>query len=212
MSETGEFSTVLACRFSSSGQLSPNVLSELLRHYELLLRWNRTLNLTSITVLEQAVERHYCESLFLGVHLPESAVSVLDIGSGAGFPGVPMAILRPDCKFTLAESHQRKAVFLREATRHLSNVRVVACRAEDAEGAFDWVVSRAVRWPDVLRAARRCGARAQAAASRPSPAVGLLLGQDDAADVRCESGFEWQPLVALPWGLRRVLLVGHALP
>ncbi len=200
MSEADEFSALLGREFS----LSPGVLSELYRHYELLVRWNKSLNLTSITGLEEAVERHYCESLFLGGHLPEAPVSVLDVGSGAGFPGVPMAILRPDCRFTLAESHQRKAVFLREATRHLSNVCVAACRAEEVKGSADWVVSRAVRWPDVLKVALRPAHEA----GRP-PAVGLLLGQDDAAEVTRSPHFAWQEPVPLPWGQRRVMVLGQ---
>lgn len=208
MSEAGEFATILARSFSPFGHVSSDVLCELGRHYELLARWNKSLNLTSIAGLEEAVLRHYCESLFLGVHLPGAPLMVLDVGSGAGFPGIPMAILRPDCRFTLAESHQRKAVFLREATRHLSNVRVTARRAEEAEGVFDWVVSRAVRWPNVLRVSRGC---AQSREGR-GPAVGLLLGQDDAAAVVGERSFEWQPPVPLPWGHRRVLVLGQARP
>jgi len=199
MSEADEFSALLGRAFS----LSPGVLSELYRHYELLVRWNKTLNLTSIAGLEEAVERHYCESLFLGGHFPEAPVSVLDVGSGAGFPGVPMAILRPDCRFTLAESHQRKAVFLREATRHLSNVCIAACRAEEVAGAFDWVVARAVRWPDVLKVA----SRPTQGAGRP--AVGLLLGQDDAEEVTRSPQFAWREPVPLPWGQRRVLVLGQ---
>ena len=100
-------------------------------HYRLLLLWNRTLNLSAITGLEEAVERHYCESLFLGAHLPPGSLAIVDIGSGAGFPGLPVAVLRPECSVTLIESHQRKAVFLREASRGLPGVRVVAKRAED---------------------------------------------------------------------------------
>ncbi len=209
MNEAGDFSTILAHGFSPFRHLSPEILSELWRHYQLLARWNKTLNLTSIAGLEETVLRHYCESLFVAIHLPEEPVSVLDVGSGAGFPGIPMAILRPDCRFTLAESHQRKAVFLREATRHLSNVRVAARRAEEAAGAFDWVVSRAVKWPDVLRVARDC-AKSPRATGICGPAVGLLLGQGDAGDVAHEGSFEWQPPIPLPWGRRRVLVLGQA--
>src|SRR5437868_3656406 len=86
-------------------------------HYNLLLRWNTVLNLTGITDLDTAVERHYCESIFLAAHLPAGPLRLADIGSGAGFPGLPIAVLRPDCMVTLIESHQRKSVFLREASR-----------------------------------------------------------------------------------------------
>ncbi len=192
MSESGEFSRCLAAGFAP---LSSSQVAELERHWALLERWNRKLNLTTVTGLEEAVVRHYCESLFLGRQLPPESVSVLDVGSGAGFPGIPVAILRPDCRVTLAESHQRKAVFLREATRHLGNVRVAPVRAETLGEAFDWVVSRAVKWPDVLKAASR--------------SVALLLGRDDAVEAAQTAGFQWQPPIPLPWGQRRVLLIGH---
>ena len=200
------FAAILTRSFGPLQPLSPETVSELLGHYELLLRWNKTLNLTSIAGLEEAVLRHYCESLFVGIHLPTRPVSVLDLGSGAGFPGIPMAILRPDCRFTLAEAHQRKAVFLREATRHLSNVRVAACRAEKIEGAFDWVVSRAVKWPDVLKVAH------PGAAALPLRAVALLLGQEDAAAVVAQPMFFWRQAIPLPWGNRRVLVIGQTAP
>jgi len=72
-------------------------------------------------------------------------------GLGAGFPGIPLAIFRPELQVTLIESHQRKAVFLREAARGLSNVLVIAERAESVNESFDWVVSRAVAVEEVLR-------------------------------------------------------------
>src|SRR5581483_9324513 len=96
-----------------------------------MVRWNKTLNLTRVESLEQAVERHYAESLFLAAHLPVGALRIVDVGSGPGFPGFPVAVVRGDCAVTLVESHQRKAVFLREASRPLENVEVVAKRAED---------------------------------------------------------------------------------
>ena len=78
-----------------------------------LERWNKKMNLTSVQPGKETVLRHYCESLFFGSHLAsESIDSIADIGSGAGFPGVPIAILKPECNVTLVESNQRKAVFL----------------------------------------------------------------------------------------------------
>src|SRR5262249_34337860 len=110
--------------------LPPEQVRALAEHYDLLCRWNRGLNLTRVDRLEEAVVRHYCESLFLAAHLPSDPVRVVDIGSGAGFPGIPVAVARPDCTVTLVESHRRKAVFLRDATRRMPNVRVLADRAE----------------------------------------------------------------------------------
>src|SRR5580658_10060097 len=127
-------------------ELSPEQIHALEAHYELLVRWNQSVNLTRITSLEEAVERHYCEALFLGAYLPAGALRVVDVGSGAGFPGFPVAILRPDCTVALVESHQRKAVFLREASRKVGNVRVIAKRADDVEEEFDHLISRAVSY------------------------------------------------------------------
>jgi 16S rRNA (guanine527-N7)-methyltransferase len=192
------FAQLLTQRFSQAGAISAPQVEQLYRHYQLLVRWNRVLNLTSIVNIEEMVVRHYCESLFLGLHLPLEPVSVLDVGSGAGFPGIPMAILRPDCRFTLAESHQRKAVFLREASGALPNVRVVARRAAEIEETFEWVVSRAVGWKEVLRIAGRLGHQ-----------VALLLGERDARDLLEARGVLWQQPVPIPWGKQQVLVLGQ---
>jgi 16S rRNA (guanine(527)-N(7))-methyltransferase RsmG len=73
-----------------------------------------------------------------------AGATVADIGSGGGFPGVPLAILRPDWTVTLVESDRRKSIFLRECAELSPNIRVLTERAEDLQGRFDWVVSRAV--------------------------------------------------------------------
>jgi 16S rRNA (guanine527-N7)-methyltransferase len=118
-----------------------------------------------------------------------------DIGSGAGFPGIPIAIIRQDCTVALIESHRRKAVFLKEASRELANVRVVAKRAEDVEEGFDWVVSRAVRYADIAGALQKLGRNAE-----------LLTGEVGAAAM---DGFEWREPIRLPWGERRYLWIGR---
>jgi 16S rRNA (guanine(527)-N(7))-methyltransferase RsmG len=130
--------------------LDTGQLDRLESHFELLLKWNRVLNLTAIRDEREIVRRHYIESLFLAAVLPVGALRVVDVGSGAGFPGVPFAVARPECDVTLVESHQRKAVFLKEATRGWQNVRVITGRAEAVERRFDWVVSRAVQAKEVL--------------------------------------------------------------
>jgi 16S rRNA (guanine527-N7)-methyltransferase len=155
-------------------------ISALDRHYQLLVKWNRVLNLTSIRNTEEAVIRHYCECLFFASLLPDSG-RVLDLGSGAGFPGVPVAILHPEMRVTLLESHQRKAVFLKEATRDLKNVDVVPKRAEDTSGTWDLVVSRAVDPQEVLRQAPRLASR-----------IGMLVGGADS--------LLFEKRTKLPWG------------
>lgn len=143
------FRELLLDRVSGFCQLSASQLEQLQQHYELMLRWNKIINLTRIEEIEEVVDRHYAESLFLGSNLPGGPLRVADVGSGAGFPGIPIAVLRPEVAVALIESHQRKAVFLKEATRGLTNITVISKRAEDVRQEFDWVVSRAVSWKDL---------------------------------------------------------------
>jgi 16S rRNA (guanine527-N7)-methyltransferase len=171
------------------------VFPELEEHYQLLRRWNKVLNLTSIDNYEEAVERHYGESLFLGQHLPPGHLTIADIGSGAGFPGIPVAVLRPDCTVTLIEAHQRKAVFLREATRKLPNIRILAKRVEDVTESFAWVVSRAVSYEDLGKNLKRLGRRAA-----------LLTGAEPPPE---SLGFEWETPIPLPAGRQRFLRVSR---
>lgn len=144
------FRGLLAATFAPYQVLSEIQLDILESHYALLCKWNKKINLCRIRDLREAVELHYCESLYLGRFLPVGLLHIADVGSGAGFPGFPIAVLRMDCKVDLVESDQRKAAFLREARSNLANLRVLAGRAEDCTERYDWVVSRAVR-PDIVR-------------------------------------------------------------
>ena len=128
-------------------------------HYESLLRWNKVMNLTRMRSVKEAVQRHYCESLFLAGLLPSNVASLADIGSGAGFPGYPFAVVRPTCRVALIEANQRKAVFLQEVTRGMPNVRVFGVRAEDVEERFECVASRAVGYTELRKAAWKLGGR-----------------------------------------------------
>lgn len=188
------FGELLRSRLAGICELSEQQLERLAAHYAVLTRWNRVLSLTSVRTLEDAVERHYCESVFAAVHLPAGPASIADIGSGAGFPGIPIAIMRPECSVLLIESHQRKAAFLKEASRELANVRVAAKRAEDVKETFDWVVSRAVRYTDISGSLKRIGRN-----------VELLTGEVRAEDL---AGFAWREPIRLPWGDRRYLWIG----
>jgi 16S rRNA (guanine527-N7)-methyltransferase len=188
------FRKLLARKLAGVAGLSGPQLAALEAHYELLVRWNRKLNLTAVERSEDAVERHYCESVFLAVHLPVGSLRVADVGSGGGFPGVPLAILRPDCEVALIESHRRKAVFLREATRGLPNVRVLAIRAEEVKERFDRVVSRAVSYADLANSLKYL-----------APVADLLTGTEQPPEAL---GFRWTEPVQLPWGRSRFLRSG----
>src|SRR5437762_12857626 len=112
------------------------LLPQLSSYLDLLLKWNARTNLTAIRDPEEIVRRHFGESLFAAGHLPvedlgvsgpdSGPITLLDLGSGAGFPGLPIALLCPGVQVTLAESQNKKAAFLREFVRTLSlpNVEV----------------------------------------------------------------------------------------
>lgn len=194
------FAELLEKELRSWLTLSEDQVRRLWQHYEILLRWNDRINLTSIPRGQEMVVRHYCESLFFGVHMPITSkmASIVDLGSGAGFPGVPIGILRPTWRITLLESHQRKAVFLRESTRGLSNISVLARRAESALGQFDWIVSRGVDPREVLKNVPRLAS-----------CVGLMLSEDDFSAIQPLSDIAWAKLVRLPWGDRRLCVYGE---
>jgi len=97
-----------------------NLMPRLSTYLDLLLKWNARTNLTAIRDPEEIVRRHFGESLFAGCHLAADTQTLLDFGSGAGFPGLPIALLRPEIAVTLAESQNKKSTFLREAVRTLN--------------------------------------------------------------------------------------------
>lgn len=187
------FAKLLRERLGSIIELSPLQIQQLEKHFDLLNRWNRVLNLTSLRKPEEIVERHYCESLLLATHLPHGVLRVGDIGSGAGFPGIPLAIARPEYAVALIESHQRKSVFLREAARELPNVKVLAMRAEKVTETFDWVTSRAVRFSEI-----------EQTMGRLAPNVAILGG----AETRSTNCFTWNTAISMPWGNQRKVWFG----
>jgi 16S rRNA (guanine527-N7)-methyltransferase len=91
------FAELLRSKLAGICDLSESQIERLKLHYELLTRWNKVLSLTSVRTLEESVERHYCESRIRRRSSAGRPVSMADIGSGAGFPGIPMAIVRPQC-------------------------------------------------------------------------------------------------------------------
>ena len=165
------------------------IAAQLSIYLDLLLRWNARTNLTAIRDPEQIVQRHFGESLFAGLHLAPETATLLDLGSGAGFPGMPIALLRPGIAVTLAESQNKKATFLREVVRTLGlkNVEVWASRAESlpATRQFDTVTLRAV---DNMPAAL--------AAAAPRAAHEILLLASAAPDLPAD--FALQPPIPVP--------------
>lgn len=176
------------------------ILPSLSDYLDLLLKWNVRTNLTAIREPEEMVRRHFGESLFAARHLGACA-TLLDLGSGAGFPGIPIALLRPEIHVTLAESQGKKATFLREVVRtlNLSNVEVWAGRAEamPAERRFHTVT---------LRAVDNMAAALSAAESRAIQRI-MILTSDSTAPAL--PGFPRQARASVPDSYGRLLLIGE---
>jgi 16S rRNA (guanine527-N7)-methyltransferase len=128
--------------------LSQDCRAKLADYIALLAKWNRTYNLTAIREPARMVTHHVLDALVVLPHLPQiENARVLDVGSGGGVPGIPLAIARPDWSVVLVDSNQKKVTFLTQAAIELSmrNVHAVAARVEElsSEGPFDVVIARA---------------------------------------------------------------------
>jgi 16S rRNA (guanine527-N7)-methyltransferase len=137
--------------------LSPSMVAALGRYLDLLILWNRRINLTSVDQPAEIVERHFLDSLSLVPHIPASAATLVDVGSGAGFPGAVLALVLPQLRVTLWEPNQKKVAFLHTVAQALPlpNLSVSPRRADgplpDSE-RFDCASSRAtLALPDWLR-------------------------------------------------------------
>ena len=138
-------------------ELEPEVTGRFEAYLALLLRWNTRLNLTAVRDVEGILSRHFVESIACARAIPEGVRTLLDFGSGAGFPGIPIALCRPEISVTLAESRGKKAAFLQEAVRTLRlGATVWGGPAETLRSTFDCVVMRAVdRMREAVSAASR---------------------------------------------------------
>lgn len=150
-----EVSARLASRSAAAGVPLTSELSEkLVAYYELLERWNRKINLTSLTNPDEAIDRLLLEPIAAASALPSSP-HLIDLGSGGGSPAIPLALALKSRLLVMVESRSRKAAFLREAARHLGlNATVENARFEEVRKslgyarAFDLVTIRAVRIDD----------------------------------------------------------------
>jgi 16S rRNA (guanine527-N7)-methyltransferase len=134
--------------------LSPNQIKQFEALKELYKFWNEQINVISRKDTENFYERHVLHSLGIAkIQAFEPGCEILDVGTGGGFPGIPLAILFPESNFTLVDSIGKKIKVVNEVAKAigLTNVKGIHCRAEQVEGKFDFVVSRAVtRMPDFL--------------------------------------------------------------
>lgn len=219
--EPDRIAALLAPFVSNSGE---SLLRALSTYLDLLLQWNARLNLTAVRDPEQIVTRHFGESLFAASHLfvssgdrqPGTGNYLLDLGSGAGFPGVPIKLWAPSLQVTLIESKQRKATFLRELLRALAlpGAEVFCGRAEDfsppASGGMTITLRAVERFDDVLPIAAGLLRKHLAGPGKGRPArLALLIGsaQVERAHALLPE-FAWNDPVPIPQSSSRVLLSG----
>lgn len=181
-------------------------LAAISKYIDLLLKWNSRINLTAIRAPEEMVERHFGESFFAAKHiLAQGPVkAAIDLGSGAGFPGVPFALLAPEVEVTLIESNQKKSTFLKELIYQLGlrNVKVFGGRAEKYSQTADLVMLRAVeKFGEALPLALRLVSL--------QGKIALLIGNSQVTLAKSLlPAVQWQEPLSIPSGHSRVLLAG----
>ena len=198
--------TTIAGLLRPFAEPTPTQLEQTAAYLNLLLKWNAKVNLTSVRDPRQMITRHFGESYFTARELlsSEPAATVIDLGSGAGFPGLPLAMFDPAVQVTLIESNAKKVAFLNEviAALKLGNVRVVRQRAEAYAGSADLVTMRAV---ERFEAAARIAIRLV----RPGGRLALMIGVSQVtATKQVVVGLAWANPREIPGSHSRVLLVG----
>ena len=194
--------------------VSDELANQLSIYLDLLLRWNARINLTAVRDPEQIVTRHFGESLFAARVLRDAGAfnasvgrpTLSDIGSGAGFPGIPIKLAEPEIHLTLIESQNKKATFLREVIRTLglTGAGVFCGRAETRTQKSSVVILRAVEnFEETLPIA--------AGLVEPPGMIGLLIGANQVATAQSVLSPTWRlsdPL-SIPTSRERVILVGE---
>ena len=176
------------------------------QYMEILLTWNEKVNLTAIRDPLEILYRHFCESMYAAEAIPLKNGRLADVGSGGGFPGLPLKILRPDLQVFLVESNIKKATFLAEVIRELelTSAQVLARRYEELGeevAPLDYVCSRALgEYPVFLD-----WARSQQIAAKQ---VILWIGSRDLEEIQKIRTWDWSEPIEVPHSLRRLLLVG----
>jgi 16S rRNA (guanine527-N7)-methyltransferase len=186
--------------------LSDSQVEQIQQYTKILWTWNDKVNLTAIRDPLEILYRHFCESMFGATLLPVENCRLADVGSGGGFPGLPLKIMRPDLQLFLVESNVKKATFLAEVIRELglTDARVLVSRYEElAEevAPLDVICSRALGdFSNFLTWA--------ASPSVSAKQVLLWLGGRDLEEVRAEPSWTWSEPLPIPKSLQRFLLTG----
>src|SRR5712692_1689682 len=186
--------------------LSDIQVQQIQQYTKLLGTWNDKVNLTAIRDPLEVLYRHFCESMFGARLLPVENCRLADVGSGGGFPGIPLKIIRPDLQVFLIEANLKKATFLAEVTRELglAEARVLVRRYEELGeelAPLDFVCSRALG---------EFGPFLAWAGSEHvwAKEVILWLGARDLEEIQKIPGWDWREPISVPHSLRRMLLVG----
>jgi 16S rRNA (guanine527-N7)-methyltransferase len=188
-------------------QVDDNQVQLIQQYTGILQHWNDKLNLTAIRSPLEILHRHFGESMFAAAAVPLRKCRLADIGTGAGFPGIPLKILRPEIDLFLVESNIKKGTFLAEVVRELGlkDARVLISRYEELGeelAPLDFVCSRALgEFETFLTWARAREVSADGAI--------LWIGGRDLEEVRRTGGWEWREPIAVPNSLQRYLLVGR---
>ncbi len=187
--------------------LSAGQLLLFCKYLDVLLHWNQALNLTAISDPEEIVIRHFGESIFGSQILQFPHGRLADVGSGAGFPGLPLKIVSPDLQLTLIEPNGKKCAFMTELSRELGleDVSIVRSRYEDSDlrpGSVDILTCRALgNYKQLLRWALPI--------LNSSGSVLLWLGTEDSLRVSRLQGWTWDLPVWIPESRHRVILSGR---
>jgi 16S rRNA (guanine527-N7)-methyltransferase len=176
------------------------------QYMKILLAWNEKLNLTAIRDPLEVLYRHFCESMYAGSSVPVEKGRLADVGSGAGFPGLPLKILRPNLQVFLIEANIKKATFMAEVIRELglTDARVLVSRYQELSeevAPLDFVCSRALG---------EFGPFLEWAGSKQVSAKRVILwtGARDLEEIQRIKNWEWREPIQVPHSLRRLLLVG----
>src|SRR5712664_4581230 len=196
------------CRAMREFQLpvSAEQVALIQRYMGMLTAWNDKINLTAIRDPLEMLYRHFCESMFAAVAVPLNSGRLADVGSGGGFPGLPLKILRPELQVFLVESNIKKVTFLAEVIRELGvkGAQVLARRYEELGeevAPLDYVCSRALgEFPAFLE-----WASSQQIAAKQ---VILWIGARDLPEIEKIRTWDWREPIQVPHSLRRLLLVG----
>lgn len=195
-------------RALSEFQLSANdeQVLQIQQYIAILLKWNEKVNLTAIRDPLEILYRHFCECMYASVAVPVENGRLADVGSGGGFPGLPLKIIRPDLQVFLVESNLKKVTFLAEVIRELGlrDAQVLVRRYEELGeelAPLDFVCSRALgEFPVFLD-----WAGSERIATKE---VILWIGARDLPELQKIQTWEWREPIQVPHSLRRLLLVG----